>query len=66
MKILIEQESEEDGWALWSQTANLLKKKYPGFNPTNYGSNVKKLQYFNLKPNFKTKIENKVAYIRYK
>lgn len=66
MRILIEQESEDDGWALWSQTANLLKKKYPGFNPTNYGKNVKKLQYFNQKPDFKTKIENKVAYIRYK
>lgn len=66
MRILIEQESEDDGWALWSQTANLLKKKYPGFNPTNYGKNVKKLAYFNQKPDFKTKIENKVAYIRYK
>lgn len=66
MKILIEQEAEDDGWALWSQTALLLKKKYPGFNPTNYGKNVKKLAYFKQYPDFSTKNENKVAYIKYK
>ena len=64
VKQTIERESEEDGWVMWSKVANILKKKYPGFNPTNYGKNLKKLQYFKKSTKFSTKIESKINYIK--
>lgn len=66
VKLVIDKESEDDGWIMWSKVANLLKKKYPGFNPANYGKNIKKLQYFKQKTQFSTKIESKVNYLRNK
>ncbi len=66
MKQIIDRESEEDGWVMWSKVANLLKKKYPGFNPTNYGKNLKKLQYFKKSSKFTTKVESKINYIKNK
>lgn len=66
VKQIVERESEDDGWVMWSKIANILKKKYPGFNPTNYGSNLKKLQYFKKTGKFVTKSESKISYIKNK
>jgi len=66
VKQMVDRESEEDGWVMWSKVANLLKKKYPGFNPTNYGKNLKKLQYFKKSGKFLTKIDSKIYYIKNK
>ncbi len=66
VKQVIEREAEDDGWIMWSKVANMLKKKYPGFNPTNYGKNIKKLAYFKRSQKFSIKNEGKVAFIRNK
>src|SRR5690606_38882709 len=38
LKKIIDDNLEDDGWAYWSLVANQLRKKYPGFDPINYGS----------------------------
>ncbi len=66
LKNIIVSNQEDDGWAYWSIVANLLQKKFPGFHPRNYGSNVKPLTFFKHHKAFSVKIENKVAYIKVK
>ena len=66
LKQIIERESEDDGWVMWSKVANMLTKKYPGFNPTNYGKNIKKLAYFKRSGKFVIKNESKTVYIKNK
>lgn len=43
---VIEQVSDDEGWAYWGVVAELIKKKYPGFHPRNYGKNQKVLTFF--------------------
>lgn len=43
---VIEQASDDEGWAYWGVVAELIKKKYPGFHPRNYGKNQKVLTFF--------------------
>jgi len=43
---VIEQVSDDEGWAYWGVVAELMKKKYPGFHPRNYGKNQKVLTFF--------------------
>lgn len=64
LKILIHNEQDEEGWAYWGTVADLLKKKYPGFHPRNYGKNMKELRFFKEMKEFKTKTENTSLYIR--
>jgi uncharacterized LabA/DUF88 family protein len=64
LKILIHNESDEEGWAYWGTVADLLKKKYPGFHPRNYGKNMKELRFFKEMKEFTTKTENTSLYIR--
>ncbi len=66
LKNIIVSNQEDDGWAYWSVVANLLQKKFPGFHPRNYGTNVKPLTFFKQHKAFSVKIENKVAYIKIK
>jgi uncharacterized LabA/DUF88 family protein len=42
----IDQVGDDEGWAYWGVVAELLKKKYPGFHPRNYGKNQKVLSFF--------------------
>jgi len=42
---IIDQASDDEGWAYWGVVAELLKKKYPGFHPRNYGKNQKVLTF---------------------
>ncbi|MBN3489994.1 NYN domain-containing protein [Acholeplasma equirhinis] len=66
LKKIIDDNLEDDGWAYWSLVANQLRKKYPGFDPINYGSKLKALNFFKTFPEFEIKNEDKVAYIRVK
>lgn len=66
LKLIIEENLEDDGWTYWSVAANLLRKKYPGFDPINYGSKLKALNFFKTFNDFEVKNEEKVAYIRLK
>ena len=43
---VVEQVSDDEGWAYWGIVAELMKKKYPGFHPRNYGKNQKVLTFF--------------------
>lgn len=64
MKMLIHQDSDEEGWADYSRVVALIKKKFPGFHPRNYGKNMKELNFFIRKSEFQTKIENTAIYIK--
>lgn len=43
---IITENADEEGWAYWSNTNNTLVRKYPGFDPRNYGFKGKALQFF--------------------
>ncbi len=66
LKQLILDNAEEDGWAYWSLVADQLRKKYPGFDPINYGERTKALTFFKNIEVFEVKNEEKVAYIKIK
>ena len=66
LKNIIEENLEDDGWTYWSLIAQLLQKKYPGFHPRNYGSNVKPLIFFEKMKDFEIKREGTITYIRNK
>ncbi len=66
LKKLIDDNLEDDGWAYWSIVADQLRKKYPGFDPINYGSKLKALNFFKTFKDFEVKNEDKVAYIKNK
>lgn len=66
VKKIIEDNLEDDGWAYWSIVADQLRKKSPGFDPVNYGSKLKALNFFKTFKDFEVKNEDKVAYIRIK
>lgn len=66
LKKIIDDNLEDDGWAYWSIVADQLRKKYPGFDPINYGSKLKALNFFKTFKDFEVKNEDKVAYIKIK
>lgn len=66
LKEIILDNLEDDGWAYWSIVADQLRKKYPGFDPINYGLKMKALNFFKSIKDFEVKNEEKVAYIRVK
>ncbi len=66
LKNFIEENLEDDGWAYWSLIAQLLIKKFPGFHPRNYGSNVKTLAFFENMKEFEVKREGTITFIRNK
>lgn len=66
LKEIITDNLEDDGWAYWSIVADQLRKKYPGFDPINYGLKMKALNFFKSIKDFEVKNEEKVAYIRVK
>src|SRR5690606_2699119 len=66
LKEIIVDNLEDDGWAYWSIVADQLRKKYPGFDPINYGLKMKALNFFKSIKDFEVKNEEKVAYIRVK
>lgn len=66
LKLLIQDNLEEDGWAYWGTIAQLFQKKYPGFHPRNYGDNVKPLTYFEKLKYFEFKKIKTSLYIRCK
>jgi uncharacterized LabA/DUF88 family protein len=63
---IIDTNLEDDGWAYWSQIAALLRKKFPGFHPRNYGDNTTILQFFEKMKEFEVKKEATVSYIKNK
>lgn len=66
LKQIIKDNREDDGFAYWSVVADQLRKKYPGFDPVNYGSKMKALTFFKNIDDFEVKNEEKVAYIKIK
>ncbi len=66
LKNIIEENVEDDGWAYWSLIAQLLQKKFPGFHPRNYGSNVKPLVFFEKMKEFEVKKDGTITYIKNK
>ena len=66
LKNIIEENLEDDGWAYWSLIAQLLQKKFPGFHPRNYGSNVKPLVFFEKMKEFEVKKDGTITFIRNK
>jgi hypothetical protein len=64
LKNIIEENLEDDGWAYWSLIAQFLQKKFPGFHPRNYGSNVKPLNFFEKMKEFEVKRDGTITYIR--
>jgi hypothetical protein len=64
IKNMIEENAEDDGWAYWSLIAQLLQKKFPGFHPRNYGTNVKTLTFFEKMRDFDVKKEGTITFIR--
>ncbi|XFA98828.1 NYN domain-containing protein [Candidatus Izemoplasma sp. B36] len=66
LKNIIEENTEDDGWAYWSLIAQLLQKKFPGFHPRNYGSNIKPLVFFEKMNDFEVKRDGTITYIKNK
>jgi len=66
LKNIIEENLEDEGWAYWSLIAQLLIKKFPGFHPRNYGSNVKPLTFFEKMVEFEVKRDGTITFIRNK
>lgn len=64
VKNIIMNNADEDGWAYWSNTNNLLMKKQPSFDPRNYGFNGKGLAFL-VKHGFVTKRAGLDVYIRF-
>ncbi|CCV64136.1 conserved hypothetical protein [Alteracholeplasma palmae J233] len=64
LKEIIKENEEENGWAYWSLVADQLRKKYPGFDPINYGERMKALTFFKRIELFEVSNKEKVAYIR--
>ncbi len=64
LKNIIEENIEDDGWAYWSLIAALLQKKFPGFHPRNYGSNVKPLAFFEKMKEFEVKHDGTITFIK--
>ncbi len=60
---IIAENADEEGWAYWSNTNNTLVRKYPGFDPRNYGFKGKALQFF-IKNGFEKRNEGLDVFIR--
>jgi len=60
---IISENADELGWAYWSNTNNTLVRKYPGFDPRNYGFKGKALQFF-LANGFEKRNEGLDVFIR--
>lgn len=63
-KVLSELEDQGDGWVFWSAAYNLLQKKFPGFNPRNYGRIAKPIEFFKTK-SFDFKKDGLVVFIKF-
>ncbi len=66
LKNIINDNLEDDGWAYWSLIAQLFQRKFPGFHPRNYGTNIKPLAFFEKMNEFEVKKVNTVIHIRNK
>ena len=64
LKNMINENIEDDGWAYWSLIAQLLIKKFPGFHPRNYGSNIKPLNFFENMTEFEVKRDGTITFIQ--
>lgn len=60
---IINESCDDEGWAYWSMTNNTLVRKYPGFDPRNYGFKGKALQFF-LANGFEKRNEGLDVFIR--
>lgn len=63
---IVEQVSDDDGWAYWGVVAELIKKKYPGFHPRNYGKRQKELTFFTAAKKLEKKVINTSLYVKNK
>lgn len=63
---VIEQSSDEEGWAYWGVVAELIKKKYPGFHPRNYGKNQKVLTFIMSSKKISSKTIGTSLYVKNK
>ncbi len=60
---IVNETADENGWAYWSNTNNTLVRKYPGFDPRNYGFKGKALQFI-LANGFEKRNEGLDVFIR--
>ncbi|MGI6644184.1 MAG: NYN domain-containing protein [Bacilli bacterium] len=61
--IIAENAVDENGWAYWSNVNNILVRKYPGFDPRNYGFKGKALQFF-MENGFEKRNEGLDVFVR--
>ncbi len=61
---IIQNESDEDGWAYWGVIVEKVKKKYPGFHPRNYGKQLKIDQFLKDSGSFEFKTEKSSRYVK--
>ncbi len=66
LKLLINDNLDDDGWAYWGTVAQLFQKKFPGFHPRNYGPNIKSLTFFEQTKLFEFKKTKTSLYVKCK
>lgn len=66
LKVIINDNLEDDGWAYWGLVFQLFQKKFPGFHPRNYGNNTKALNFFKTKKEFEYDKRKTSMYVRTK
>lgn len=64
LKMIIRDNSEDNGWSYWGNVAQILQRKFPGFHPRNYGDNLKTLSFFKKFPGLEFRQENTSTYVR--
>lgn len=63
---IINSNLNDEGWANWAQVANQLQKKFPGFNPRNYGAPSTPLNFFRSRKLFDFSHQDTLVLIRAK
>jgi|SRR5690554_5695178 len=66
LKRIIYDNAEDNGWAYWSLVSDLFQKKYPGFNPRNYGVKAKALKFFEDTKKFDFEKDGLTVFVRNK
>lgn len=66
LKKIINDNAEDNGWAYWSLVSDLFQKKYPGFNPRNYGVKAKTLKFIEDQKKFDIEKEGLTVFIKNK
>ncbi len=66
LKGIINDNSEDDGWAYWGLVFQLFHKKFPGFHPRNYGNNMRAINFFKDQKEFQFEKRKTSMYVKTK